>query len=63
MKGAHSVFSGLCSLTAIWHWVYWDLNILEKIRYEIEQRPLGSKKMRKLQKQWQRDMAKEYHRS
>ncbi|KAI9186722.1 hypothetical protein LWI28_020194 [Acer negundo] len=23
--GAHIVFSGLCFLVAIWHWVYWDL--------------------------------------
>ncbi|KAJ0078010.1 hypothetical protein Patl1_36732 [Pistacia atlantica] len=25
--GAHIVFSGLCFLAAIWHWVYWDLEI------------------------------------
>lgn len=25
MAGAHIVFSGLCFLAAIWHWVYWDL--------------------------------------
>ncbi|MBA0863083.1 hypothetical protein Goshw_016500 [Gossypium schwendimanii] len=25
--GAHIVFSGLCFLVAIWHWVYWDLEI------------------------------------
>lgn len=24
---AHIVFSGLCFLAAIWHWVYWDLDI------------------------------------
>jgi len=24
---AHIVFSGLCFLAAIWHWVYWDLEI------------------------------------
>ena len=27
MAGAHIVFSGLCFLAAIWHWVYWDLEI------------------------------------
>ncbi|MCE2055846.1 hypothetical protein HAX54_043552 [Datura stramonium] len=27
VAGAHIVFSGLCSLAAIWHWVYWDLEI------------------------------------
>ncbi|KAG6536401.1 hypothetical protein ZIOFF_001455 [Zingiber officinale] len=26
-SGAHIVFSGLCFLAAIWHWVYWDLEI------------------------------------
>jgi photosystem II CP47 chlorophyll apoprotein len=26
--GAHIMFSGLCFLAAIWHWVYWDLEIL-----------------------------------
>ncbi|XP_059073452.1 photosystem II CP47 reaction center protein-like [Cryptomeria japonica] len=26
--GAHIVFSGLCFLAAIWHWVYWDLDVL-----------------------------------
>ena len=26
MAGAHIVFSGLCFLAAIWHWVYWDLS-------------------------------------
>ncbi|CAN6455192.1 unnamed protein product [Victoria cruziana] len=25
--GAHIVFFGLCFLAAIWHWVYWDLEI------------------------------------
>ncbi|KAG5606568.1 hypothetical protein H5410_028060 [Solanum commersonii] len=25
--GEHIVFSGLCFLAAIWHWVYWDLEI------------------------------------
>ena len=25
--GAHIVFFGLCFLSAIWHWVYWDLEI------------------------------------
>ncbi|KAI3932346.1 hypothetical protein MKW92_040780 [Papaver armeniacum] len=25
--GAHIMFSGLCFLAAIWHWVYWDLEI------------------------------------
>ncbi|KAG2287320.1 hypothetical protein Bca52824_046924 [Brassica carinata] len=25
VAGAHIVFSGLCFLAAIWHWVYWDL--------------------------------------
>ena len=24
---AHIMFSGLCFLAAIWHWVYWDLEI------------------------------------
>ncbi|KAI3849584.1 hypothetical protein MKW92_002529 [Papaver armeniacum] len=28
VAGAHIMFSGLCFLTAIWHWVYWDLEIL-----------------------------------
>ncbi|KAI3899016.1 hypothetical protein MKW92_017738 [Papaver armeniacum] len=27
VAGAHIMFSGLCFLTAIWHWVYWDLEI------------------------------------
>ncbi|CAN6454800.1 unnamed protein product [Victoria cruziana] len=27
VAGAHIVFSGLCFLAAIWHWVYWDLAI------------------------------------
>lgn len=27
MAGAHIVFSGLCFLAAIWHWVYWDLEL------------------------------------
>ncbi|MBA0738296.1 hypothetical protein Gogos_011677 [Gossypium gossypioides] len=27
MVGAHIVFSGLCFLVAIWHWVYWNLEI------------------------------------
>ncbi|PHT69667.1 Photosystem II CP47 reaction center protein [Capsicum annuum] len=27
VPGAHIVFSGLCFLAAIWHWVYWDLKI------------------------------------
>ncbi|KAD4981957.1 hypothetical protein E3N88_18628 [Mikania micrantha] len=27
VAGAHIVFSGLCFLVAIWHWVYWDLEI------------------------------------
>nr|YP_009231447.1 photosystem II 47 kDa protein [Ephedra foeminea]YP_009694738.1 photosystem II CP47 chlorophyll apoprotein [Ephedra intermedia]YP_009694811.1 photosystem II CP47 chlorophyll apoprotein [Ephedra sinica]YP_010048945.1 photosystem II CP47 chlorophyll apoprotein [Ephedra monosperma]YP_010207358.1 photosystem II 47 kDa protein [Ephedra przewalskii]YP_010451865.1 photosystem II 47 kDa protein [Ephedra alata]YP_010451932.1 photosystem II 47 kDa protein [Ephedra altissima]YP_010451999.1 photosyste len=27
VAGAHIVFSGLCFLSAIWHWVYWDLEI------------------------------------
>ncbi|PHU11559.1 Photosystem II CP47 reaction center protein [Capsicum chinense] len=27
VAGAHIVFSGLCFLAAIWHWVYWDLEI------------------------------------
>ncbi|KAL5664028.1 hypothetical protein ACJX0J_024136, partial [Zea mays] len=27
VAGAHIVFSGLCLLAAIWHWVYWDLEI------------------------------------
>ncbi|MFQ6635084.1 hypothetical protein Gotur_011071 [Gossypium turneri] len=27
VTGAHIVFSGLCFLAAIWHWVYWDLEI------------------------------------
>ncbi|KAH0764734.1 hypothetical protein KY285_000605 [Solanum tuberosum] len=26
-RGAHIVFSGLCFLAAIWHWMYWDLEI------------------------------------
>jgi len=26
VAGAHIVFSGLCFLAAIWHWVYWDLS-------------------------------------
>ncbi|KAL0903038.1 hypothetical protein M5K25_028276 [Dendrobium thyrsiflorum] len=25
VAGAHILFSGLCFLAAIWHWVYWDL--------------------------------------
>ena len=33
MAGAHIVFYSLCFLAAIWHWVYWDLEIFcdEKI--------------------------------
>ncbi|RZC62331.1 hypothetical protein C5167_024097 [Papaver somniferum] len=27
VAGAHILFSGLCFLEAIWHWVYWDLEI------------------------------------
>jgi photosystem II CP47 chlorophyll apoprotein len=27
VAGAHIMFSGLCFLAAIWHWVYWDLEI------------------------------------
>ncbi|GAV65071.1 LOW QUALITY PROTEIN: PSII domain-containing protein, partial [Cephalotus follicularis] len=27
VAGAHIVFSGLCFLVAIWHWVYWDVEI------------------------------------
>ncbi|KAL3613023.1 hypothetical protein CASFOL_009550 [Castilleja foliolosa] len=27
VAGAHIVFSGLCFLAAIWHWVYWYLEI------------------------------------
>jgi photosystem II CP47 chlorophyll apoprotein len=27
VAGAHIMFSGLCFLVAIWHWVYWDLEI------------------------------------
>ncbi|MBA0756761.1 hypothetical protein Gogos_021746, partial [Gossypium gossypioides] len=27
VAGVHIVFSGLCFLAAIWHWVYWDLEI------------------------------------
>ncbi|KAJ8437081.1 hypothetical protein Cgig2_016435 [Carnegiea gigantea] len=27
VAGAHIVFSDLCFLAAIWHWVYWDLEI------------------------------------
>ncbi|KAI5652209.1 hypothetical protein M9H77_29396 [Catharanthus roseus] len=27
VAGRHIVFSGLCFLAAIWHWVYWDLEI------------------------------------
>ncbi|KAI3864707.1 hypothetical protein MKW92_007874 [Papaver armeniacum] len=27
VAGAHIMFSGLCFLEAIWHWVYWDLEI------------------------------------
>ncbi|CAN1272083.1 Photosystem II CP47 reaction center protein, partial [Linum perenne] len=27
VAGAQIVFSGLCFLAAIWHWVYWDLEI------------------------------------
>ncbi|PHT61818.1 Photosystem II CP47 reaction center protein [Capsicum annuum] len=27
VAGAYIVFSGLCFLAAIWHWVYWDLEI------------------------------------
>ncbi|MBA0561396.1 hypothetical protein Golob_018227 [Gossypium lobatum] len=27
VAGAHIVFSGLCFLAVIWHWVYWDLEI------------------------------------
>nr|QKK51802.1 PSII 47KDa protein [Conringia clavata] len=27
VAAAHIVFSGLCFLAAIWHWVYWDLEI------------------------------------
>ncbi|KAK5842368.1 hypothetical protein PVK06_004715 [Gossypium arboreum] len=27
VAGAHIVFSALCFLAAIWHWVYWDLEI------------------------------------
>ncbi|KAL1368082.1 hypothetical protein AAHE18_02G095100 [Arachis hypogaea] len=27
VAGAHIVFLGLCFLAAIWHWVYWDLEI------------------------------------
>ncbi|TYH83309.1 hypothetical protein ES332_D02G124000v1 [Gossypium tomentosum] len=27
VAGAHILFSGLCFLAAIWHWVYWDLEI------------------------------------
>jgi photosystem II CP47 chlorophyll apoprotein len=27
VAAAHIVFSGLCFLAAIWHWVYWDLEV------------------------------------
>nr|YP_009673740.1 photosystem II CP47 chlorophyll apoprotein [Cuscuta mexicana]QDF46421.1 photosystem II CP47 chlorophyll apoprotein [Cuscuta mexicana] len=27
VAGAHIFFSGLCFLAAIWHWVYWDLEV------------------------------------
>ncbi|RZC47502.1 hypothetical protein C5167_040465 [Papaver somniferum] len=27
VAGAHILFSGLCFLATIWHWVYWDLEI------------------------------------
>ncbi|KAL8461544.1 hypothetical protein ACS0TY_032868 [Phlomoides rotata] len=27
VAGAHILFYGLCFLAAIWHWVYWDLEI------------------------------------
>ncbi|KAF4396265.1 hypothetical protein F8388_019811 [Cannabis sativa] len=30
--GTHIVFSGLCFLAAIWHWVYWDLEIFSDER-------------------------------
>lgn len=35
VAGAHIVFSGLCFLAAIWHWVYWDLEIFcdERFRF------------------------------
>ncbi|KAL5696972.1 hypothetical protein ACHQM5_031179 [Ranunculus cassubicifolius] len=32
VAGAHIVFSGLCFLAAIWHWVYWDLEIFSDER-------------------------------
>ncbi|PHT54985.1 Photosystem II CP47 reaction center protein [Capsicum baccatum] len=34
VAGAHIVFSGLCFLAAIWHWVYWDLEIFSDERTE-----------------------------
>ena len=30
--GAHIVFSSLCFLATIWHWVYWDLEIFSDER-------------------------------
>ncbi|KAL0012115.1 hypothetical protein SO802_007223 [Lithocarpus litseifolius] len=32
VAGAHIVFSGLCFLATIWHWVYWDLEIFSDER-------------------------------
>ncbi|KAK9705397.1 hypothetical protein RND81_07G053500 [Saponaria officinalis] len=32
VAGAHIVFSGLCFLASIWHWVYWDLEIFSDER-------------------------------
>nr|YP_009708191.1 photosystem II p680 chlorophyll A apoprotein [Myrsine africana]YP_009708911.1 photosystem II p680 chlorophyll A apoprotein [Myrsine stolonifera]YP_010529277.1 photosystem II 47 kDa protein [Myrsine linearis]UDN40909.1 photosystem II p680 chlorophyll A apoprotein [Myrsine aquilonia]UDN40993.1 photosystem II p680 chlorophyll A apoprotein [Myrsine australis]UDN41077.1 photosystem II p680 chlorophyll A apoprotein [Myrsine divaricata]UDN41162.1 photosystem II p680 chlorophyll A apoprotein [Myrs len=32
VAGAHILFSGLCFLAAIWHWVYWDLEIFRDER-------------------------------
>jgi len=34
VAGTHIVFSGLCFLAAIWHWVYWDLEIFSDERTE-----------------------------
>ncbi|VAI75365.1 unnamed protein product [Triticum turgidum subsp. durum] len=32
VAGTHIVFFGLCFLGAIWHWVYWDLEIFSDER-------------------------------
>jgi hypothetical protein len=37
---SHIVLSGMCFLAAIWHWVYWDLELFrdprtgEPVRYQ-----------------------------